>query len=184
MIYNLSKLSKKCNFKSIILKMSFKFNLLVLFCSLIINFQACNFIDLRQVSQNEIKKASEWSETDQVPSYYECEKFKTLEGQKKCFKETLVDLIYSGLTNEELKSKEEVNSELMIQIKINENGNFSLDSIVDPNNIIGKIPKLKKYINQTIQNLPDAMPAIKTNVGLFVNVKFSLPIKIISNKLR
>ena len=184
MIYNLSKLSKKCNFKSIILKMSYKFSLLVLLCSLTINFQACNFIDLRQVSQNEIKKASEWSKTDQIPSYNECEKFKTLEDQKKCFQETLIDLIYSGLTNKELKSEEEVSSELIIQIKINENGNFSLDSVVDPNNIIGKIPNLKKYINQTIQNLPDAMPAIKTNVGLFVNVKFSLPIKIISNKLR
>lgn len=184
MIYNLSILLKKCNFKSIILKMTYKFSLLVLFYSLIINFQACNFIDTRQVSQNEIKKASQWSKTDQVPSYNECEKFKTLEDQKKCFQEKLVDLIYSGLTNKELESKEEVNSELIIQIKINENGNFSLDSIVDPYNIIGKIPKLKKYINETIQNLPDAMPAIKTNVGMFVNVKFSLPIKIISNKLR
>ena len=184
MIYNLSLLLKKCNFKSIILKMSCKFSLLVLLCSLTINFQACNFIDLRQVSQNEIKKASEWSKTDQIPSYNECEKFKTLEDQKKCFQETLIDLIYSGLTNKELKSEEEVSSELIIQIKINENGNFSLDSVVDPNNIIGKIPNLKKYINQTIQNLPDAMPAIKTNVGLFVNVKFSLPIIIISNKLR
>ena len=37
-------------------------------------------------------------------------------------------------------------------------------------------------IEETIQKLPDALPAIKTNVGLFVNVKFSLPIKIKSKK--
>jgi hypothetical protein len=181
-IYNLSKLSKICNFKSLIPKMSFKYNSWVFFYSFIIFFQNCDLFDLKKVSLNEIKKASEWSKTDQIPSYDECEVLESLEDQKECFRETLVNLIYSNLSKNELKSNDEINSELIIQIKINKNGNFSLDSIFDSNDLIGKIPNLKMNIEETIQKLPDALPAIKTNVGLFVNVKFSLPIKIKSKK--
>ncbi len=164
--------------------MDFNFNLWVFFYLFIIFFQNCNFFDVKKVSLNEIKKASEWSKTDQIPSYNECELFESIEDQKECFRETLVNLIYLNLSKNQLKSNDEINSELIIQIKINENGNFSLDSIFDPNNIIGKIPDLKMNIDQTIQKLPDALPAIKTNVGLFVNVKFSLPIKIKSKNIK
>ena len=162
--------------------MSFKYNSWVFFYSFIIFFQNCDLFDLKKVSLNEIKKASEWSKTDQIPSYDECEVLESLEDQKECFRETLVNLIYSNLSKNELKSNDEINSELIIQIKINKNGNFSLDSIFDSNDLIGKIPNLKMNIEETIQKLPDALPAIKTNVGLFVNVKFSLPIKIKSKK--
>ena len=158
--------------------MHIRLNLWLIIFLFVINFFGCDFFDLKKVSTNEIKKASEWTKLDQSPSYNECEKFSILEEQKKCFKEKLVSLIYSELSGYNLKSKDEVNSEFIIQIKINETGNYSLDSIIDPNNVVKIIPELKKNIVKVISNLPAAMPAVKTNVGLFVNVKFSLPIKI------
>ncbi|MBN09782.1 MAG: hypothetical protein CMC79_05385, partial [Flavobacteriaceae bacterium] len=77
-----------------------------------------------------------------------------------------------------LKSKNEINSEIIAIINIDEQGLFSLESINDPNNTILEIDSLEKKINKIISNLPKALPAIKTNVGSFVKVKFSLPINI------
>ena len=123
--------------------MYIRLNLWLIIFLFVNNFCGCDFFDLKKVSSNEIKKASEWTKLDQSPSYNECEKFSILEEQKKCFKEKLVSLIYSELSGYNLKSKDEVNSEFIIQIKINETGNYSLDSIIDPNNVVKIIPGLK-----------------------------------------
>ena len=44
------------------------------------------------------------------------------------------------------------------------------------NNIINK--KLVLIIQEAVEKLPNALPAIKTNVGEFVEVKFNLPFKL------
>ena len=141
-------------------------------------YTSCDFVKLRKVSTEEINNASVWSNQDQYPLFQECQDLIEEYDQKKCFEEILLNSIYSELLSLELKSKNEINSEIIAIINIDEQGLFSLESINDPNNTILEIDSLEKKINKIISNLPKAVPAIKTNVGSFVKVKFSLPINI------
>ena len=141
-------------------------------------FFGCNFIDTKKVSYEEIQLASTWSENDQPPSFEQCDVLLDLYDQKKCFEENLLNMIYSGLVSLKVQSSEPFYSEIIVVIKIDENGLFSIDRFDDSDEVFNKVTNLEKQITKIVKNLPKALPAIKTNVGSYVNVKFTLPIKI------
>ena len=145
---------------------------------LIFSFFGCKFIDTKKVSYEEIKLASTWSEKDQPPSFEQCDVLLDLYDQKKCFEENLLNMIYSGLVSLKVQSSEPFYSEIIVVIKIDENGLFSIDRFDDSDEVFNKVTNLEKQITKIVKNLPKALPAIKTNVGSYVNVKFTLPIKI------
>ena len=148
------------------------------FISLLFSFLSCEFIDVKKVPYDQILKASEWSIEDQPPSFEECESFLNLNDQKKCFEESLLNLIHSGLMAIKIESPVSFESELTVVIKIDKNGMFDIDEIHDPEEILEKVINLKSQLTRVVKNLPKALPALKTNVGSYVNVKFILPIKI------
>lgn len=141
-------------------------------------FIGCKFIELKKISAEEIKLESSWSEKDQPPSFEECEKFSNLIDQKLCFEKKISNLIHSGLSSSRIESKEPFESQLNIIIQVDENGLFSIKDIQDNDKIFDNLLNLEYEITQIIDNLPKALPAIKTNVGSYVNVTFNLPIKI------
>ena len=65
-----------------------------------------------------------------------------------------------------------------VEIKIDENGLFSLVNFSDPDHVFKKIVNLKDEIITIVNSLPKALPAIKTNTGFYVNVKFTIPVEI------
>ncbi len=87
-------------------------------------------------------------------------------------------MIYSGLVSLKVMSSESFDSEIIVVIKINENGLFSINKFDEADGLFNKVTNLEKQITKIVKNLPKALPAIKTNVGSYVNVKFTLPIKI------
>jgi len=141
-------------------------------------FFGCNFIDTKKVSYEEIQLASTWSENDQPPSFEQCDVLLDLYDQKKCFEENLLNMIYSSLVTLKVQSSEPFDSEIIVVIKIDENGLFSIDKLDDSDGLFNKVTDLEKQIIKIVKSLPKALPAIKTNVGSYVNVKFTLPIKI------
>ena len=60
-------------------------------------------------------------------------------------------------------------------LRIDTIGNFSLTNLL-PKDKLDK--KLVLIIQEAVEKLPNALPAIKTNVGEFVEVKFNLPFKL------
>ena len=142
------------------------------------SFFGCEFVDTKKVSNEEIKLASNWSDHDQPPSFEQCDNFLELNDQKKCFENYLLKLISSSLSLLKFESMESFDSEITVIIKVDESGLFSVIKFYDSDDVLKKIKYLEKQIINIINNLPRALPAIKTNVGSYVNVKFAIPIKI------
>ena len=138
----------------------------------------CDYINTNIVSGEEIKLASSWSIDDQPPSFDECQGLIDLIDQKECFENKIISLIYEGLNSLNLKTSDPFDSEIILVIKVDETGSFSIDKIDDLDRVLSKFINLETKIRDIINNLPKALPAIKTNVGSYVNVKFYLPINI------
>ena len=61
---------------------------------------------------------------------------------------------------------------------IDEQGNITLDNVENGSVVYDAIPSLSEMINSTVSSLPKALPATKTNVGIYVKSKIKLPIRI------
>jgi hypothetical protein len=71
-----------------------------------------------------------------------------------------------------------IQEEIVLVIKIDKQGNFSFGEIDFSNDLIDAIPDIENIFSDAIYQLPEAKPAIKSNVGAFVSTEFQLPIKI------
>jgi hypothetical protein len=136
----------------------------------VITLASCdsNFL---KVSQSEIQSASKWSINDQPPSFPECENLK-IEDQLSCFRDIIETEMSNFLDNKVFPLD---STEYRLTLKIDTNGRFSLDKL-SPLNKLDE--KLLLIIHEAVEQLPNALPAIKTNVGEFVEVKFSIPFKL------
>ena len=70
------------------------------------------------------------------------------------------------------------NGELLDKISILE---LKLLKIEDEDKLVNKIPELKTLIGNSLEKIPSLYPATKTNMGIPVSSKFSLPLIIKSN---
>ena len=133
---------------------------------------SCNFFDY-SVPDKEIIKSSSWNSNDQPPSYPECESL-DLNEQKKCFIEAIEKKLISYFNDSNIKLE---TTEYILKVNIDALGSFSILNISSEDSISkGTI----KQFNNAFNNLPKALPAVKTNVGEYVSVVFDLPIKLLA----
>lgn len=150
--------------KNFSIKFFFKWLLIV------ITVASCDSNSLK-VPKSEIESASSWTTNDQPPSFPECENL-NIDEQLRCFRNKIETEMNSYLNNRVFPID---TTKYMLTLKIDINGNFSLDKLL-PNNKLDQQSVL--LIHEAVKQLPNAMPAIKTNVGEFVEVKFNLPFKL------
>ena len=136
----------------------------------VITLVSCDSNSLK-VPDSEIQSASKWSINDQSPSFPECENLK-IEDQLSCFRDIIETEMSNFLDNKVFPLD---STEYRLTLKIDTNGRFSLDKL-SPLNKLDE--KLLLIIHEAVEQLPNALPAIKTNVGEFVEVKFSIPFKL------
>ena len=138
--------------------------LLVIFATV-----SCDTNNVR-VSDSEIQSASAWSINDQPPTFPQCENLKNNE-HLDCFK-NIIEIEISNFLNDKVFPAD--TSEFILTLKIDTIGKFSLDDL----SALGKLNSTSKdMIKNAVENIPNALPAIKTNVGEFVEVTFNLPFK-------
>ena len=65
-----------------------------------------------------------------------------------------------------------------LTLKVDKNGAFSLVEAEIPNNVLDALPYLESTIEDAVAKLPNALPATKTNVGVYVDIQYKLPILI------
>ena len=124
-----------------------------------------------KVSQSEIESASSWTINDQPPSFPECENL-DIDNQLICFRNKIEMEMNSFLEDKVFPLD---TTEYVLTLRIDTIGNFSLTNLL-PKDKLDK--KLVLIIQEAVEKLPNALPAIKTNVGEFVEVKFNLPFKL------
>ena len=132
---------------------------------------SCNFFDY-SVPDKEIIKSSSWSSNDQPPSYPECESL-DLNEQKKCFIESIEKKLTTYFNDRNINLE---STEYLLKVKIDNIGVFSIVNISSKDSLSNET---KKKFNEAFKSLPKALPAVKTNVGEYVDVVFDLPIKLV-----
>jgi hypothetical protein len=156
--------------------------LLFLIVILIISSSSCELLSSTKVSSSEIKKASSWSSKDQPPSFPECEGVEKKE-QLKCLQSIISDQLKLAISDFYIIAVEPLNHEIIVQIKIDKEGVFSLLDAKIPNTVRDALPELEQILKQAIANLPSALPATKTNVGVYVNSQLTMPVHISAQPL-
>ena len=148
----------------------------------IIQYTSCELFESTTVSTKEIKKASSWSKKDQAPSYPECESLKKDE-QFDCFQNIVSEQIMMSISETNMIADTPLDGEAIITLKVDKTGVFSLIDSEISKIILESLPNLESAINEAVLNLPQALPATKTNVGVYVDTQFSLPIQIIARPI-
>ena len=142
--------------------------------------QGCEYFNTTTITSKQIKDQSLWNDKDQAPSFDDCN---YLEGEDNltCFKETISDNISYALSQYDFITSEPLDQEVVFVIGIDLEGYFSLVNVEDEYDVISKIDSLYTEFESIVANLPQALPAIKTNVGIKVKTKLKLPIRIIAS---
>lgn len=151
--------------------------LLLTFSFFNIQLTSCELFESTTVSSKEIKKASTWSSKDQAPSYPECESLEKKE-QLECFQELISENLMMSISEANLVATAPVEASVDLRLKVDKEGIFSLIDLEIPNSVYEALPYLESTIENAVSNLPQALPATKTNVGVYVDAQFTLPIQI------
>jgi|SRR5210317_1120911 hypothetical protein len=151
--------------------------LLVLFT---LSFLGCHLFESTQVSTKEIEMASSWTEKDQAPTFSACEGIENPDEQRACFESIISNSIKDYIAQNPWESSEYLEEEISLLLRIDKDGNFSLEEVVRSNALDSAIPNLVDQLQLAVNQLPQAQPAVKTNVGAFVSTGLTLPIMIIA----
>ena len=116
-------------------------------------FQGCEYFNTTTISPKQVKEQSLWSENDQAPSFMECD---GLEGDEniECFKNMINENLMSILAENNLE---------------------------DDADVLTQIESLSDVLQKAVSSLPQALPAVKTNVGVKVKTQLTLPVRIIAS---
>tara|TARA_Y100000768_G_scaffold31654_1_gene20845 strand:- start:43 stop:537 length:495 start_codon:yes stop_codon:yes gene_type:complete len=141
----------------------------------------CDLFKSSKVPASEIKSASSWSLNDEQPSYSDCEDLNK-EENFDCFGSIVSESIIKYISEEVVDLNVEIDEEIKLVINIDKEGFFSLLSIDASDFVKNNIKGIEEIIENAIYNIPQALPAVKVNVEEYVNAKFELPIRIISQE--
>ena len=137
---------------------------------IVIMIVSCDSINM-SVPDSEIESASSWSMNDQPPSFPECENLKNNQ-HLDCFR-NIIEIEINNFLNDKVFPLD--SNQYILTLKIDTIGKFSLDKLNPSNELDNTSVNL---IKSAVDNIPNALPAIKTNVGEFVEVTFNLPFKL------
>ena len=137
---------------------------------IVIMIVSCDSINM-SVPDSEIESASSWSINDQPPSFPECENLKNNQ-HLDCFR-NIIEIEINNFLSDKVFPLD--SNQYMLTLKIDTIGKFSLDKLSPSNELDNTSVNL---IKSAVDNIPNALPAIKTNVGEFVEVTFNLPFKL------
>ena len=143
----------------------------------VFQFTSCDIFESTTISSNEIKKASSWSNKDQAPSYPECDSVDKKE-QLECFQNIVKELLMMSISESNLVATNPLEENIVLTLKVDKKGVFSLLETEIPNRVLDLLPLLESTLEDAVANLPEALPATKTNVGVYVDTQFTLPIQI------
>ena len=144
---------------------------------LLLTTVGCHLFESTTVPASEIKKASTWSAEDQHPSFPECEELSGTD-LVDCFQQVIREAIVEALPAEAFVATEPLEEEVTLTLMVDKNGSFSLETFEASRSLKNALPELESQFQMVIENLPQAQPAMKTNVGVAVQVSFELPLKI------
>lgn len=144
---------------------------------LLITFVQCDSFSTQTYTPQQIKKASQWAESDQYPSFENCTETKP-EDNFVCFKNIISATVENALQSYEFIANQAIDEEIVLNLLIDENGAFSLEDIENGAYVSDALPELTSALEAAILELPQATPAMKTNIDVAVKSSIKLPIRV------
>lgn len=147
---------------------------------MLILLQGCEYFNTTTISPKQVKEQSLWGENDQAPSFMECD---GLEGDENidCFKNMINENLISILAENNFTSTSILNEEIILTLELDIEGYFSLGKVEDDTDVLTQIESLSDVLQEAVSSLPQALPAVKTNVGVKVKTQLTLPVRIIAS---
>jgi len=96
----------------------------------------------------------------------------------ECFQDLISEYLMVSIAESNLVASSPVQASVVLRLKVDKKGVFSLEEAEISNDILEVLPDLETVLEDAVANLPKALPATKTNVGVYVDAQFSLPINI------
>lgn len=140
---------------------------------------SCEYFDTTTHTPKQIKQASSWSEKDQAPTFESCQDL-TAEDQFDCFKNTIRTSLEESLYAEALVANQEIDREIILNLLIDVDGAIQLTDTEGASTVFEAVEELETLLINAVAQLPLALPATKTNVGVKVKTSIKVPIRIIA----
>jgi hypothetical protein len=118
----------------------------------------------------------DFSSVDTFPSFKACDSIFDKAKKSDCFRITIHQKIGAELQQHTFVIKDSIDEIIYVDLIINSEGVFTLDTIKSSNNIKKVLPQLDSLLRVSVQKLPKIFAANK--MGIPVSVKYSLPIRI------
>ncbi len=150
----------------------------ILFLLLLINMMSCDYFNKKKVySQDLLENELEmftWNDVDEYPTFASCDSTLGKTNKKQCFENTLRDILNTNLSQYHIVVSESIEDTVQLKITINNQGEFSINSIESSVLTKQEIPELDSLLRQSLNSLPKIFPAIKRSQQ--VTTQFSLPV--------
>lgn len=154
-------------------------SVLFLFCTFFL-CTSCQWFQTEKVTSDafleEELKTINWNDIDSYPLFESCDESADKTVQKSCFEETLLQHIYTQLSNTTLQSDQTLNETIQLHLIIDNSGKILVDTITGNSIVFDEFPDLKTTLKNSIAALPKTAPALKR--GIPVTTKFILPVVI------
>jgi len=118
----------------------------------------------------------DFSSVDTFPSFKTCDAIIDKQEKMDCFRTTIHQKVGAELQQHSFAVKDSINEIVYVDVIINSEGIFSLDTIQASENLKKELPELDSLLKASVENLPKIYPANKR--GIPVTTKYRLPIRI------
>lgn len=156
---------------------------LILTCGFLI-LTSCNYFDKKKVYSEDILKEElqtfNWNDVDEYPTFSSCDTTSGKEMKRQCFENTLLNILNTNLSRQNIVVSTDVNDTIVLKITIDSQGNFNVDDITMSKLTKSQVPKIDSLLIYSFDSLPKIYPAIKRSQQ--VTAQFSLPVVVKINE--
>lgn len=151
----------------------------VIFFIVIFTSLSCGFLSEDDKNHN-LNTVIDYTKVDVSPTFKNCKNL-SIKKNSVCFSEEINKRIQATLITYNFVAEEDISEVILIDLLIDNKGNFRLKKITASIAIKNQFPKLDSAIRNAIKKLPRITPAFKR--GVPVITQYQLPIKIVAKEV-
>ena len=147
------------------------------FLIMLVFITSCDlFCTPKDKNTSDLDTIVDFSSVDTFPSFKTCDAIIDKQEKMDCFRTTIHQKIGAELQQHTFAVKDSINEIVYVDVIINSEGIFRLDTIQASENLKKELPELDSLLKASVDKLPKIYPANKR--GIPVTTKYSLPIRI------
>ena len=139
---------------------------------------SCDYFNKKKVYSEDLLEEElqtfTWNDVDEYPTFASCDSTTGKANKKTCFENTLRDILNTNLLNHHIVVSESIEDTVQLKITIDNQGEFTINSIESNEITKQQIPQLDSLLRQSLDSIPKIFPAIKRSQQ--VTTQFSLPV--------